>query len=164
MPKEAVVLANVIQKTRELANLYLNLLKDVDQYKEFEVEGKKLNSVFWIRAHMTVTQNFLLLRSTGGETIKIPWARQFGLGSTTITKELCPPMEEITNMFEMVHEKSVKHIATLDDAYLDQVNASGFEFAGENSVRSIIIHSIRHEGTHAGHLGWLCKLNGIKTM
>lgn len=164
MSTEAVVLANVIQKTRDLTNLYLNLLKDVDQYKEFEVEGKKLNSVFWIRAHLAVTQNFLLLRSTGGETIKIPWARQFGLGSTATSKELCPPMEEINNIFEMVHEKSVQHISMLNDSYLDQVNATGFEFAGENSVRSIIIHSIRHEGTHAGHLGWLCKLYGIKTM
>ncbi|MBL0343116.1 MAG: DinB family protein [Bacteroidetes bacterium] len=164
MATEAAVLAHVMNKTRALTNIYLNFLKDVDAYKVFELEGKQLNSIFWIMAHLSVTENFLLLRSTGGEIIKIGWARQFGLGSVPVSREDSPPMDEITGMLQLVHEKSIQHISGLDDAFLDQDNTTGFEFAGEKSVRSIIIHAARHEAAHAGHLGWLCKLHGIKTI
>ncbi len=164
MTTEASVLAHVMDKTRQLTIIYLNLLQQTDFYRVFEADGKKLNNVFWIMAHLAVTENFLLLRSTGGESPKIPWARQFGLGSVPIAKEECPPMDEVAGVFSDIHQKSVRHIATLEDSFLDQDNTTGFEFAGEKSVRSIIVHAIRHEGTHAGHLGWLCKLNGIKTL
>lgn len=164
MKTEAAVLAHVIDKTRFLTNMYLDLLKDQDLHKIFEMESKPLNSAFWLMAHLPVTQNFLLLRSTGGEAVKIPWARQFGLGSVPPAKEDCPPVDEVREMLKLVHEKSVAHIKSLDDAALDMDSTSGFEFAGEKSVRSMIIHAARHEGTHAGHLGWLCKFYGIKTI
>ncbi len=164
MTTEAAILSHVMDKSRQLTNSYLELLNDVDPYRVFEVEGHKLNSVFWIMAHLSVTQNFLLLRCTGGEIVKIPWSRQFGLGSVPSAKEDSPPMDEVKGFLTDVHDKSVRHIATLNNAYLDDVNAMGFEFAGEKSVRSIIIHAIRHENGHGGHLGWLCKLHGIKTL
>jgi len=164
MTTEASILAHVMDKTRQLTGIYLSLLQQTDVHKVFEVDGKKLNSVFWIMAHLAVTENFLLLRSTGGELVKIPWARQFGLGSVPTPKEDCPPMEEVAGVFSDIHQKSIRHISTLEDTFLDKENTTGFEFAGEKSVRSIIVHAIRHEGTHAGHLGWLCKLNGIKTL
>jgi len=164
MNNESAILAHVMNKTRELTGIYLNILKGVDVHKTFMQGDKSLNSVFWIMAHLPVTENFLLLRSTGGEHVKIPWARQFGLGSVPIAKEDCPPLDEVKAVFEDVHTKSIRHIAGLDTSFLDQTNTTGFEFFGENSVRSVIIHAIRHEGTHAGHLGWLCKLHGLKTI
>ncbi len=164
MKTESAILANVMDKTRALTNMYFSLLKDADLYKEFEVDGKKLNTAFWLMAHLPVTQNFLLLRSTGGDFVKIPWARQFGLGSAPSAIEDCPPLHEVKDVFKQVHEKSIAHIAQLDDAILDQDGSTGFEFAGEKTIRSLVIHAIRHEGTHAGHLGWLCKLHGIKTI
>ena len=144
--------------------MYLNILKDTDPHRVFEIEDHKLNNMFWIIAHLSVTENFLLLRCTGGEVVKIPWARQFGLGSVPIPASECPPLDEVKNMFAEVHAKAIKHVATLDEAKLDEVNPVGFEFDNEKSVRAMIVHAIRHEGTHAGHLGWLCKLNGIKTI
>ena len=153
-----------MDKTRQLTGMYLDLLKDTDLHKVYEVDNIKLNSTFWIMAHLSVTENFLLLRSTGGENVKIPWARQFGLGSVPPAKEDCPPLDEITSVFNDIHQKAIKHIASLDDKFLDTDNLLGFEFLGEKTVRSNIIHAIRHEGSHAGHLGWLCKLNGIKTL
>ncbi len=164
MSTEAAILSHVMDKSRQLTNIFLDLIKDVDPYRVFESGGSKLNSVFWIMAHLAVTKNFLLLRCTGGELVKIPWARQFGLGSVPSAKEDCPPIEEVKGFLSDVHRKSVLHIASLNDSYLDEVNATGFEFAGEKSVRSIIIHAIRHENLHGGHLSWLCKLHGIKTL
>ncbi len=164
MKTETEVLANMVDKTRELTNIYLHFLKDVDPHRVFESNGVQLNTVFWLMAHLPVTQNFLLLRANGGEVIKIPWARQFGLGSVPSAKEDCPPIDEVRDVMKTVHEKAVAHISTLNLDLLDTDNTIGFEFAGEKSVRSLIVHSIRHEATHAGHLGWLCKLHGIKTI
>ena len=161
---EAGILSHVMDKTRQMTNIYLKLLENTDLHKVYESEGVKLNTTFWILAHLSVTENFLLLRSTGGENVKIPWARQFGLGSVPTAKKDCPPLEEVKSVFEDIHRKSIQHVATLPDTFLDEPNTTGFEFAGEKTVRAIIVHAIRHEGTHAGHLGWLCKLNGIKTM
>ena len=164
MSTEPTVLALVMDKARQMTNIYLTLLQKTDLHKVFYVDDKPLNNAFWIMAHLPVTQNFLLLRSTGGEIVKIPWARQFGLGSGPSAKEDCPPLDEVKSVMDEIHSKSIKHVAALDPSFLDQTNTTGFEFLGENSVRALIVHAIRHEGTHAGHLGWLCKLNGIKTI
>ncbi len=164
MTSEATILSNVMDKTRQLTGLYLNLLQNTDLHRVFELDTIKLNSAFWIMAHLCVTENFLLLRSTGGELVKIPWARQFGLGSVPLSREECPSFDEVSAVFKDIHQKAILHIASLDNSFLDETNATGFEFAGEKTVRSVIVHAIRHEGTHAGHLGWLCKLQGIKTI
>lgn len=164
MNNESQTLANVLNKTRDITNLYLKLLEKTDWHKTYESEGTKLNTVFWLAAHISITQNFLALRCTGGEKITLPYARQFGLGSTPSTAEDSPSKEEMLSNLNLIHEKSINHVASLDPSFLDEVNPTGFEFLGENSVRSMIVHAIRHENLHAGHLGWLCKLNGIKTI
>jgi len=164
MKTEAQVLAHVMDKTRQLTQSYFDLLATTDLHRVFMVEGKPLNNAFWLLAHLSITENFLMLRSTGGEVVKIPWARQFGLGSVPPSREECPTYDEVKEMFDSIHKKAITHVASLDDNFLDQPNTIGFEFMGEKTVRSNIVHAIRHEGTHAGHLGWLCKLNGIKTI
>lgn len=164
MTNECEVLAHVVDKTRQLSLLYLGKLKDCDPYRTYQAEGVTLNSILWLKAHLAVTENWLLLRSTGGPSVKIPWARQFGLGSAIPAKEEYPPLDEVNAIFNEVHAASVAHVSSLPEEMLGQINTTGFEFAGENTIRSVIVHGIRHEGTHAGHLGWLCKLNGIKTI
>jgi len=161
---ESIVLANVMDKTREITLRYLDLLQGGDMYKVFESEGKPLNSAVWIMSHLPVTQNFLMLRSTGAEHVKIPWARLVGLGSTPPEKDQYPPLDEIRSVMNEVHAKSLAHVRTLDADQLNQPNTSGFNFMGIHTFRDVIIHTIRHEGTHTGHLGWLCKLQGIKTI
>ena len=158
------VMARVMQKTRDITLMYFKLLRNTDLQRTFEINGIKLNSPFWIMAHLAVTENFLLNRSTGGPVIKIPWARQFGMGSEHSLPEACPPLDEVLETLATVHKSAMDHVASLSDDLLDQPNTSGFEFLGEKTYRSVMEHAIRHEGTHSGHLGWLCKLNGIKTI
>lgn len=162
---ECQTLSSIIDDTRKLTLSFLSQLEDSNGfYNDFKLDDKHLNSAFWIMAHLSVTQNFLLLRSTGGETVKIPYARQFGMGAVPPSREECPPLEEVRGIFNLVHEKSVKHIQNLDPSQLNQINTTGFVFLGEDSIRSVIVHAIRHENMHSGHLSWLCKLNGLKTI
>ncbi|MFN5224829.1 MAG: DinB family protein [Bacteroidota bacterium] len=162
---ECQTLSSIIDDTRKLTLSLLSQLEDSNGfYNDFKLDDKHLNSAFWIMAHLSVTQNFLLLRSTGGETVKIPYARQFGMGAVPPSREECPPLEEVRGIFNLVHEKSVKHIQNLEPSQLNQINTTGFVFLGEDSIRSVIVHAIRHENMHSGHLSWLCKLNGLKTI
>lgn len=161
---EAQILANVLDNSRQLTLWYLSKLKDVDVYRTFDVEGKHFASVIWEIAHLAVSENFLILRATGGEKISIPWARMFGLGSAVPVKEECPSYEEVWKTFKEIHQKAIDHIKTLSDEDLDKPTLNGVNFGGEDSIRSVIMHCIRHESTHTGHLGWLCKLHDIKTI
>ncbi len=164
MPTEAQILSQVMDKTRYITNYYLDKLSGTDLNRVFEVNGIRLNSTFWIMAHLPVTQNFLMLRSTGVAHVKIPWARQFGVGSEPPSPDNYPPLDEVKAFYKEVHEKSLAHVSSLPDEQLDQPNLTGFEYMAIKSFRDVIVHAIRHEGSHSGHLGWLCKIQGIKTM
>ncbi|MCO6498957.1 MAG: DinB family protein [Vicingus serpentipes] len=157
-------LVETLELSRDLTQYFIKKLEGKDLYKVFEIEGKELNSILWIVAHLAISENWLLLVCTGGEKVKIPWARQFGLGSTIPKKEEYPPAEEIFETFNKVHQAAIKHIAQLTDEDLLQPTTNGTTFGGEDSIGSIIKHNIRHEASHAGQLGWLCKLNGVKTI
>jgi len=162
---EAVILADTIDFTRKLTQSYFKRLKDVDLHKTFECEGKTMNSAFWIMAHLAVTENYLLLHATGGELIRFSWAKLFGLGSAVPEIKDCPAIEEVIEKLNAVHERSMEHIRKLSDEDLDKPNPTFIKFKdAPDTLRMIIQHAIRHEGTHAGHLSWLCKLHGIKTI
>lgn len=158
-------LASIIDDTRKLTKSLLDQIESSNcLYNDFMLDDKHLNSAFWIMAHLSVTQNYLLLRSTGGESVKIPYARQFGMGSVPPAREECPSLEDVRGVFNLVHEKSIEHIRNLDPFQLNQKNTTGFVFLGEDSIRSVVVHAIRHENMHSGHLSWLCKLNGLRTI
>lgn len=161
---ETQTLIETLNSTRDLTRYYLSNLKGQDVHKVFEVEGKKLNSILWLVAHMAVSENWLLLVCTRGEHVKIPWARQFGLGSEIPKPEDCPSFEEVLEYFKKVHDTAIAHISTFTDADLASPTTNGIDFGGEDSKRAIIRHCIRHEGVHAGHLSWLCKLFDVKTI
>lgn len=161
---ETQTLVETLELSRDLTKFYLKKLEDQDVYKTFEIEGKKLNSILWLIAHLAVSENWLLLVCTGGERVKIPWARQFGLGSEVPKKEEYPPREEIIEMFDKVHCQAIDYISHLTDEDLSKPTTNGTTLGGEDSIRAIIKHAIRHEGAHAGHLGWLCKLFDVKTI
>jgi hypothetical protein len=104
----------------------------------------------------------LILQSTGGEALNIDWLEKVTLGSPHDTS-LLPDTKEVLTTLKNVHEISMNHLATLSNATLDEPNLTGISF-GSDTIRCIIQHAIRHEATHAGHLSWICKLNGINTI
>lgn len=159
---ESQVLATMMDRARQYTLLYFNKLKDQDLHKRFVCEGKELNTPYWLIAHLATTENGLLLRSTGGEFIKFSWAKHFSLGGAGLPPSECPPFNEVFEVFSTVHAKAMAHLPTLDDAALSAPNTTGLPFGPQ--VRDVIMHAVRHESSHAGHMGWLCKLHGIKTM
>jgi hypothetical protein len=163
MLSEAQLLAYTMRKTREYTLFYLNKLKGQDLHRRFVCEGKELNSAYWLMAHIAVTQNGLLLMSTGGPFEKFSWAKHFGRGGAGLPPEQCPPFAEVYETFERIHAKAMAHLETLPDAALEGPNLTGMPMIG-TTVRDVIILAIRHEGLHTGHLSWLCKLYGVATM
>ncbi len=158
-----MILAHVMDRARQYSRNYLSTLKDADPHREFICEGKKLNTQFFLVAHLAVSENGLLLRATDGPFEKFSWAKHFSVGSQGLPKEQCPPYEEVWATFKAVHEKTMAHLPTLSDEALAAPNITGLNLIG-TTVRDVITHAIRHESLHTGHISWLCKLHGIKTI
>jgi len=163
MPTETQILAHVMDRTREYTLSYFDRLKDQDLHRRFVCEGKELNSAFWLIAHLATTENGLLLMATGGPFHKFSWAKHFTLGGAGLPPAECPPFAEVFALFNDVHARAIAHVASLPPEALERPNVTNLPAIG-NTVRDVITHAIRHEGSHVGHLGWLCKLYGIRTM
>jgi uncharacterized damage-inducible protein DinB len=160
---EAQVLAHMMDRARQYTRLYLSPLKDQDPHRQFVCEGKPLNTLFWLVAHLATSENGLLLRATGGPFEKFSWAKHYTLGSQGLPREQAPPYEEVWATFKAVHEKAMAHLPTLTDAQLLSPNTTGLSAIG-GTTRDVVTHAIRHEALHTGHISWLCKLYGVKTM
>jgi hypothetical protein len=160
--KEVLALADMLDMTRGLTRWYMSFLKNVDMKQRFELSGIELNSPLWIAAHLVWAENMLVLQSTGGTPLNIAWLAQFQLGSEYDNNNL-PEVKDALDSMKAVHEASLAHIRSLTDEQLNEPNLSGISF-GANTKRNVLQHAIRHEGTHAGHLGWICKLHGIQTV
>lgn len=164
---ELATLRNMMDATRQMAHFALKKLagKENDFQKRFEVEGRKLNSVYWIIAHLAWGENNLILRSTGGPNPELPWLKFFGMGKPAEEGENCGvPYADIYAGFKKVHQLSMDHLATLDPANLDAENKLQWEVLGAKTMRNTIMHHIRHENSHNGQLLWLVNLHGVKTL
>lgn len=161
---EAALLADTLQKTRDLTRWYLSLLKNADPYHQPEVNGVKLNSVAWLAGHLVWAEDFLVLRATGGEGTGIEWLEHYKLGADGSLHVATPNMKEILDTLKMVHEKATAHLLTLSDEQLNEPNPFGITFSGASNKKITVQHCIRHEGMHTGHLSWLCRMNGLKAV
>ncbi|HET6991230.1 MAG TPA: DinB family protein [Bacteroidia bacterium] len=165
MSNELFALREVIQRTRELASYYIHKTKDVDVKKRFVVGEKKLNSIYWLVAHLAWAENNLIIRSTGGPNPELPWLKLFALGKPAEEGETNgPSYEEVLAGFEKVHKLAMEHLEKLDPALLETENKINWEIMGSKTMKATLIHHIRHEGTHIGHLSWNAMLHGIKTI
>lgn len=157
--QEAVV--EILDKSRKLTRFYLSKLADVDPLHQIPVGDHKLNCITWICAHLTWAEHQLVVLALGGEPLPIPWLAQFEFGTTSEPQDSWPSLDEIRSDFDRVHSAALDTIRAQHDlGELSQIEL----FGPTATKRDLVYHSIRHEGTHAGHLGWLCKLNGIKTI
>jgi hypothetical protein len=161
---EAHMLSRQLNKARELSLWYLSLLKECDAQKTFTCGDKTFNSYYWEVGHMTVTESYLSIYLTYGHAPKIEWAKLFGLGSSNVITDQHPPFSVIWKTFKEIHQAAIEHVATLTDEQLNQPTKAPFKLAGVETVRDAIIHCIRHESLHTGHLSWLCKFHGVKSI
>lgn len=162
--KEALILSDTFQKTRDLTRWYLSLLKESDPYMRWEINGTRLNSIIWLASHITWAENFLILRGTGGEPVTIDWLDHYNIKSTGDVHHANHDMKIVMATMKEVHEKTMAHVITLSDETMDAENIHGFGFGGIKTNRILVQHAIRHEAMHTGHLSWLCKINKAETI
>ncbi len=161
---EAQIWIYMLKKTREQTLSLLNKLSDCDLDADYLIDGKKVNTIRWIAAHLAVSANFLLLHTTGGDRLKLPWARAYGLGGQGLPKEEAPNLNEILAALSEIQDRAETHLQSLTEAEFDAPTTTGTNFGGEDSVRAIVAHHIRHENSHAGQLGLICKALGKPTI
>ena len=162
--KEAVLLADTFQKSRDLTRWYLSLLKDSDAHKQWELNGQRLNSILWLASHIVWAENFLLIKGIGGQPVAIDWVEHYNISSKGDIHHPEHNMKNVMATMKEVHEKAMAHVVTITDEQMDAENPAGFGFGGVKTNRILIQHAIRHESQHTGHLSWLCKINKITTV
>jgi hypothetical protein len=163
MKTEAQILANTFDRVRNYTRFYTSKLKDQDPYRIFSLADQSLNSLYWLNAHLTWAEDMLILGGCYGTRCDIAWLEGFGLGTNPADAQ-GPDFKEVLDTQKMVHEKVLAHFAQISDADLDRENLYGFSFGGNNDIRGMLNHAIAHEGVHAGHISWLCKLYGVKVI
>ncbi len=162
--KEALILADMFQKTRDLTRWYLSLLKECDAYKQWEINGSRLNSAIWLASHITWAENFLLIKGTGGEPVELDWLDHYNIKSSGDLHHPDHNMKTVMDSMKLVHEKAMAHVLTLTDEKMEAENPVGFGFGGIKTNRILVMHATRHEAMHTGHLSWLCKINKVESI
>lgn len=162
--EKSKLLSILLDDARNITRFFLSNLKGHDVYKSFELNGQKLNNVIWLVGHMAWSQDAFILKNLNTGIVSPDWLSQFGMGSKCPTEGNGPNYTEVYNTFKDIHIKSIEALPNASPELLAQPNMFGFGFGEDKSVEMLVRHCIRHESNHAGHLGWLCKLNGIKTL
>jgi hypothetical protein len=157
-------LVETIEEVRNLTLFYLSKLNGTDLYKEFEVNGQHMNSAAWTVAHLAWAEEFLVLRAITGEPTKLQWTDHFRIGSSRPPLNVYPPFEEILNAFQEIHLRAMDVLTRMEDEDLEKVNQINLKFQKGETLKVCLLHHIRHEASHAGHLSWLCKMHGVKTV
>lgn len=161
---ESESLANALDRARAYTRFYFKKLQNTDIHHRFEANGHKLNSAYWLFAHLVISENWLVLNGTGGEMERFSWAKLFSMGKEPPNPEDCPPIDEIMETASQIHQNAIARIASMTSDELDAPNKVGFPIGGEGTCRDAILHAIRHEAGHAGQLGILCSIQGIPTI
>lgn len=161
MNTEASTLARLMERSHHAVIEALNQLQGQDLHQQFVVGDQRLNSAYWILAHLCGSQNWLVLRGSSGPFRKYSWAKHFGMGSSGDAPTDGPSVDEFLEIYEEVHRASVAHVLSLDNEALSAPHQALMQLAAGSDVRTIIQHHILHESGHCGQLAWLCRLYGL---
>jgi uncharacterized damage-inducible protein DinB len=165
MPTPGQVLADQLTTSRELTRWYLSKLKETDPFKQFEIEGKKLNNWYWIIAHLAWAEHFLIINGTGGEPLpEFEELQPFSMGNSFSQGNAKHDVKELLAIFKKVHEHCIARLQTITEEEMAQDNKLGFSFSSDMSKKALVMHCIRHEGTHTGNLAIMCKAFDLKTV
>ncbi len=151
-------LTELFSLTRNLSNYYFNAIKDEDPHRIFKVNQTPLNNVYWLIGHLVNCEEELILQQIGENDYNVDWLPMFAYGSSIPKKGEGPAFEEILKHYEIVHQVTKEKLPLVTDTILDSKSPTGFKIGRLETVSHTIMHATRHEGCHAGHLGWLMKL------
>ena len=78
MPRtETQILADMMDKTRQLTRFYISNLKAIDPYTPIEFGGKNFNSIYWLTAHLIWAEDNLIMAGTGAKSIAPEWISHY---------------------------------------------------------------------------------------
>jgi hypothetical protein len=155
-------LVQAYEMARKLSEFYISKLDGIDVKKVYEIEGVKMNTAYWILAHLVWTEHFLIIEGVGGDSIGIEWLNDFAFGTDPDSVATGPSFEEILKTRGQVHTRAMEVLNNLTDEQLDEDNNIEATFGGSSSKGAIIMHAIRHEPMHIGQISWILKVNKIK--
>ena len=92
---EAQTLAETFEMVRSLSKFYLSKLGEINVYDRLTINEKSFNSPYWIAAHLTWAEHFILLEGLGAESMNIAWLEKFGFGTVAPEKKDLPQFEEL---------------------------------------------------------------------
>lgn len=156
------VYAEAFESIRNITKLYLSNVEDNFLRTRYEINGAKLNSAYWINAHLVWAEHYLIVRAVGNKNMDIPWLEQFGVGTIAdkATQEL--DINMIRKKMDEVHIEAMNILKSLPDEELGKPNHINASFDNEKTKDAVIKHCIRHEPMHAGHISWILKISGVK--
>lgn len=164
MNTEAQTLAALMDQSHKAVLDVVERLEGQDLHHRSKAGGKELNSVFWILAHLTGSQNWLVLRGSQGPFRKYSWAKHFGMGSSGSAPPDSPTLEEVLTTYEAVHSAAMAHVSALSEAELSAPHQALMVLKAGTDVRTVLKHHILHESGHCGQLNLLCSLYGAPTI
>lgn len=155
-------LIRTYEMMRNLSKFYMSKLEGLDLKKEYELNGAKLNSAYWLIAHLVWTEHFLIIEGIGGDSMAIEWLNDYAIGTAPEDIDSGPPFEEILATLDEVHKRAIEILSKTTDEQLESENNIGATFGGKNTKETVFMHAIRHEPMHIGQLSWILKANGIR--
>lgn len=159
---EAQTLLEAYESVRNLTKFYISKLEKEQLHTQYEINGAKLNSAYWLITHLIWTERFLLIQGIGGKEMEGHWLDEYGFGSEPEKIKTKPEPGEIFKLLDDIHAKAVEIIKSMSDKQLDEPNLIGANFGGKTDKRAVLKHAIRHEPMHVGQLSWILKANDVK--
>jgi hypothetical protein len=160
---EGEVLADTLDKTRKLTHFYLSHLKELNPEEPIVIGKEKLNSIYWMAAHLIWAEDYLALEMTGAPKTALPWVQHFSIKSSGELPSDRPSFADVLEEMKRVHRIAIEHVKHLSSDILDQENPVKFHFGDGNTTKRMMIqHCIRHEGTHTGQLSYIARIFGKK--
>lgn len=161
-------LADTFETVRALSKSFISKIDEKDIHESIVINGKEMNSPYWIVAHLAWAEAFLILATLGAEESpeeeeKYDWLNEYGFGTKPAEVKTKPPLSEVIEAMDYIHERAMKHLRSLDDAFLDEKNKFNMTFGGKKDNRIAVHHAIRHEPMHIGQLTWFMKSKGMET-
>ena len=161
---EQELLAEMLDKSRDLTKYYLSLLKSVNPIEKHIVNNHSLNSIYWIVAHLIWAEDELINQCTGHESVLPAFIERYHLGATSDLHEENPDFKALLALMNEVHEKCKQTILNMSTETFYAPNPKGEKFGQDDSNKMLIMHAIRHESVHTGNLALIAKINNIKTI
>jgi uncharacterized damage-inducible protein DinB len=155
-------LIDTYEMARNLSKYYISKLEGIDLKKQYEFNGVKFNSAYWIVAHLAWTEHFLIIEGIGGDAMGIEWLNDFGFGSVPDDVKNEPSYEEVLKTLSEIHTKAIDILGKMTDEELAQENNINANFGGKTNKEVVLMHAIRHEPMHIGQLSWILKASGVK--